>query len=272
MALGTVAGRLSDQNYAQSLDFYHFWFEIGQTYQQITSDQIFDAIGRIGGEFYKCSPRAAHPLDRPLDSPFHGRCGAIVRCGGRLDQATSEFYTGATFVAHLANLGCVEGAAIRNHILQSLISHPKLYDHQVDALITLFKLAGATFGAYVDPSVVDRCFDLLKGHTYNPPQIYTLSEDQRQYENRYRQVREGLFQVRAPRLVKGDRKASDFQEVTALRGSGWEGLPPPPAFVAGKPKPTDASQKDPAATPVRSPGTSTHHPVQTGGCHIRGIC
>ena len=55
---------------------------------------------------------------------------------------------------------------IRDHILQSLISHPKLYDHQADALIILLKLAGATFAAYADPSVVDRCFELLKHHKF----------------------------------------------------------------------------------------------------------
>ena len=36
----------------------------------------------------------------------------------------------------------------------------------------------------------------------------------------------------------------------ALRESGWEGLPPPPIFTSGKPKPSGANQKDPAATPV----------------------
>jgi len=38
--------------------------------------------------------------------------------------------------------------------------------------------------------------------------------------------------------------------VIALRERGWEGLPPPPMFTTGKPKPTGANQKDPAATPV----------------------
>jgi len=35
-----------------------------------------------------------------------------------------------------------------------------------------------------------------------------------------------------------------------LRERGWEGLPPPPTFTAGKPKPTGANRKDPAATHV----------------------
>ena len=72
----------------------------------------------------------------------------------------------ANLIAHWANLGYVEEAAIHNLILQSLISHPKLYDHQADVLIILFKLAGTTFEAYADPSVVNRCFELLKDH-YN---------------------------------------------------------------------------------------------------------
>ena len=74
------------------------------------------------------------------------------------------FYAHANLIAHWANLGYVQEAAIHSHILQSLISHPKLHDHQADALIILFKLAGATFEAHVDPSVVDRCFELLRGH------------------------------------------------------------------------------------------------------------
>jgi hypothetical protein len=78
-----------------------------------------------------------------------------------------SFYMAVNLIAHWANLGYVEEDAIRNHILQSLISHCKLYDHQAVALIILFKIAGATFGAYADPAVVDRCFELLKCHNYS---------------------------------------------------------------------------------------------------------
>ena len=83
--------------------------------------------------------------------------------------AESEFCADVNLIAHWANLGFVEEAAIHNDILQSLISHPKMWDHQADALLILFKLAGATFETYADPSVVDRCFELLKGHSYNLP-------------------------------------------------------------------------------------------------------
>ena len=81
--------------------------------------------------------------------------------------ATPQFYTDVNLIAHCANLGYIEEDMIRDYILQSLISHPKLHDHQADALATLFKIAGATFGAYVDPAIVDRYFQLLKNHNYN---------------------------------------------------------------------------------------------------------
>ena len=42
----------------------------------------------------------------------------------------------------------------------------------------------------------------------------------------------------------------NFQEVIALRERGWEGLPPPPIFTTGKPKPAGSRQGDPAATPI----------------------
>ena len=47
------------------------------------------------------------------------------------------------------------------------MSHRKLYTHQADGLLILFKLAGATFEKYGDPSNVDHCFELLGGHYKN---------------------------------------------------------------------------------------------------------
>jgi len=41
-----------------------------------------------------------------------------------------------------------------------------------------------------------------------------------------------------------------FQEVVALRESGWKGLPPPSVFTTRKQKSTGVDRKDPAATPV----------------------
>ena len=78
-----------------------------------------------------------------------------------------DFYGDTNLLAHCINLGLVEEDAIRNHILQSLISYPKLHDHQAGALIILFKRAGATIEAYGDRSVIDRCFKLLKDHDWS---------------------------------------------------------------------------------------------------------
>ena len=85
---------------------------------------------------------------------------------GSRGNASDNFYADNNLIAHWANLGYVEEAAIRDHILQSLISRQKLSDHQADALIILFKLAGATFEAYADLSVVGRCLQLLQDHRY----------------------------------------------------------------------------------------------------------
>ena len=119
----------------------------------------------------------------------------------------------------------------------------------MDALIILFKLAGATFEAYADPSVVDRCFELLKGHRYNPPWPSNYSN-----YSAFLNPRMALIRVSAPCVTRcGHWVEEVFQEVVALRESGWEGLPPPPVFMPGKSKPTGAHQKDPAATPVATP-------------------
>jgi len=122
------------------------------------------------------------------------------------------FYAEANLLAHWANLGYLEEPAIC-HILQSLISHSILHDHQADALIILFRLAGATFEAYADPSVVSRCFELLKGHSYEPP--YKANDNYYAYlsycssslkkqecendNNNYVRVKGELVQVRTPR-------------------------------------------------------------------------
>jgi len=89
---------------------------------------------------------------------------------------TQSFRTNTNLIAHCINHGHVDEDAIRNHIIQSLIAHPTLYGHQADALIVLFKLAGATFGAYADPSVVDRCFDLLRDYDFHDPAKRELME------------------------------------------------------------------------------------------------
>ena len=195
----SVVRELSDQNYSQSLDFYRFWFDIGQTYHQIPSGQVFDAIWNtrlMGSKINFLSSgnlihSAAHLILRfasdaesdhligPYNSGLRSRlCAKSLQkffsdnlsiARGWDAKSFYDFCTDANLIAHWTNLGYVEEAAIRNHILQSLISHPTLHDHQAYALIILFKLAGATFQAYTGQSVVDRCFELLKNHrTYDP--------------------------------------------------------------------------------------------------------
>ena len=194
-ALGFTVRDLSDQNYAQSLAFCRVWTDIGQIYQQTPHQQIFDAFwnNRMGNSFCPSSGNGELILSTthlflrfvgdvesdhtlaPHSSGLRSRLCArslqefftynletvSYKMRNYGNDAPDEFYAAANLIAHSANLGYVEESAIRNHILQSLISHPKLYDHQAHALIILFKLAGPTFEAYADPSVVDRCFELL---------------------------------------------------------------------------------------------------------------
>ena len=44
VALGLTVGRLSEQNYTQSLDFYCFRSEIGKIYYKVSPDQTFNAV------------------------------------------------------------------------------------------------------------------------------------------------------------------------------------------------------------------------------------
>ena len=200
-ALGFAVRDLSDKNYAQSLAFCRFWLDIGQTYHQTSPNRIFDAIwnNRLGNSFGPNGGRGEliHPTARlilrlasdvesdhtiapqtpglqnrlcarSLGEFFTGNLETVwykmVRYG---NEAPDGFFADANLVAHWANLGYVEEAAIRNHILQSLISHPKFYDHQAQALIVLFKLAGLTFETYAGSLVVDSCFELLKNQYAN---------------------------------------------------------------------------------------------------------
>ena len=275
-ALGLAVENLSDENYEQSLAFYRFWFGIGQTYHQIPLDQVFNTtwnnrrMGSMKSDL--SSGKLIHPtahliirfardaeLDNTLASYSAGLqnhlCARVLQeffannlraaRGNTIDSLRADFCTDVNLIAYWANLGYLEEVAIHNHILQSLISHPKLYNHQVYALIILFKLAGATFEAYADPSVVYRCFELLKNRRLYDAERSATSPAWIELER--------TKQVCEPRMLKGGHCfKANFQEVIDLRERGWEGLPPPPVFTTGKPKPTGVivNQKDPAATPV----------------------
>jgi len=190
-ALGSVISKLSDQNYEQSFAYFRFWFGIGQTYSQIPSDLALDSIyenrrsapwdpHRCFSFIYPAAPLIfrlvndveSDPTLAPYTTGIRSRfCAKILQKFFDDDLKTiygsSNYcysYTDLNIIAHCANLGYLEEDTIRDHILQSIISHDKLYDHHAIALAILFNIAGATFAAYVDPAVVDRCFELLKNH------------------------------------------------------------------------------------------------------------
>lgn len=219
--LDSVVAKLSDQNYAQSLALYRLWFDIGQTHHQIPSDSILDAIWDNRGTGSMLNPKVGELIHsgarltlrfasdvesdhilaphtsglqsrlcaRSLQEFFDKNMEAVCDNESRYSNTANRLYENANLIAHWANTGYVEEAVICNHILQSLVSHPELYGHQADALVILFKLAGATFEAYTDPPVVDRCFELLKDY-------YSHGS-----------VERGLVQVRADHVMKGGYQA-----------------------------------------------------------------
>ena len=220
--LDSVVPKLSDENYERSFAFYRFWFDVGQTYYQIPSDLILNVVlnnratASINAGRGELIHTTAHlivrfandaELDRilaPHNAGLQNRlCTRILQdffsdnLGYAWGVETGSwgpwasrgyFYTNTNLIARWTNLGYVERLTIRDHILQSLISYPKMYDHQADALIILFKLAGATFETYADPSAVDRCFELLKDHY------------------RSNSVKWELVQVRGSSMVRGSRR------------------------------------------------------------------
>ena len=197
--LSATITNLSDQNYDQSFALYRLRFDIAQTHSEIPPNQIIDLIWdnrwskelrpnhgkfvhptalsalRFAGDAESDSILAPHSVDlrarlcaRFLKDFFEDSMIHVeYQDGGSLGGGWGQFYCYTNFVAQFVNLGCVNESVIRDHILQSLTSHQKLYNHQADGLAILFKIAGATFEKYVDPSVIDRCFKLLEGHYKN---------------------------------------------------------------------------------------------------------
>ena len=201
-ALGLLVHDISDKNYDQSLACYRLWSKISQTYSQSHPDGVFDSIcdNRKSSAIDSGSGKLIHPTahlilrfvsdaesngilspqsvglqsrlcDRTLRYFFEKNMVNVWSVARKCwDDYSHDFLSHVNFIAHWANMGYVEEAAIRDHILQSLISHPILYHHQANALIILFKLAGATFAKYADPAVVDRCFELLNDFRHRNPE------------------------------------------------------------------------------------------------------
>ena len=82
-----------------------------------------------------------------------------------------DLYTGVNLIAHWVNLGHVQLEDVRDRILQSLTFQPTVHPHQLNSLMILLKISGATFAAYVDPSVMDRCCELLKPSNLGSEQV-----------------------------------------------------------------------------------------------------
>ena len=83
-----------------------------------------------------------------------------------------EFYTRVNLIAHWVNLGYVKLEDVKDHILQSLALQPTVHPHQLNSLIILLQISGATFAAHVDPSVMDRCCDLLKLSDFSSKPVF----------------------------------------------------------------------------------------------------
>ena len=247
---------LTEENYDETFAKYRFWLDAGSLYAgidpQARVDNHISTLMRQDSLQEPIHP-TAHLLlrfigDVEADPKISRRVSGLHmrHCTSALSRFFSnnlyyarswnkptfptDFLTDVNLIARWANLGYVEEGTIRDHILQSLTSQQSLYGHQAEALFILFKLAGATFEAYADLSVVDRCFELLRSY----------------YGGDSGKVQVCLFQI----LKSSHRSEIKFQEVVDLRDRGWEGLHPPPVFTSEKVELASANQKDPAATPV----------------------
>ena len=186
--LNTTIAKLSDQNYEQSFDLVRLWVDIARTHSGIPSDAVLTALQTYRTRnlpvfdnpidptahlvFRFASDAESDPTLAPHSAGLRSRfCAETLRLFFDIDLGAmypphvwdGSYHMGTNLVAHCINLGYVEEAVIRNHILQSLIFHQTPLTHQSYALVILFKIAGAALAEYADPVVVDRCFELLKG-------------------------------------------------------------------------------------------------------------
>ena len=197
--LGSLIKNLSEENYKQSFAQYRFLIEIARTCSQIPSDLIFDTIwkqisnrrlpshsSQYNYILYPTSPlvlRFASDAESDNILAPHSAGLRSRLCTNTLKQfydhwlgviyqgctPSGNYLLDANLIAHAVNLGYIDETVIRRHILQFLTSTPRPtpYHYQEVALFVLFKIAGATFDAYTDSSVVDRCFELLKGYDFS---------------------------------------------------------------------------------------------------------
>lgn len=257
-ALASVISNLSDGTYGQLLAKYHFLFELGQTNSQLPLDLIFDTIWNHRWQVVShSSPLCLKSLlilhftsDAELDDVLSSHSTGLGSrlCGNALEEFFDvelgvQYHTygaginhllNANFIAHGANLGHIRETTIHKHILQLLTSSSILYNHQVDALCIFFKIAGATFDTYTEPSVVDCCFELLKGYNSVNPRWWPIQ----------------VSQLCVGSLIRAETFQDLLQEVIQLRECGWDSLPPPPVFTIWGPEQMETGHQDPSPTPI----------------------
>lgn len=198
LAIRKVVSELSDDNYERSLAFCRFWIRVEHTYSRTTPGLTFDAIWGYKARFSSTtvftdkmallllrfindieSDRVVGPLSVGLQNRFCARLleeffgdNLFLTLGQSCFPTAARLYMNSTLIAHCANLGYIHGAATPNDILQLFSQHSgsrKLLQSQAIAICILFKVAGATFDAYCDPSLVDSCFKLLEDHQWSTP-------------------------------------------------------------------------------------------------------
>jgi hypothetical protein len=216
---------LPDKDWEKSLTYFRLWSEVGQTHFELPADLIFDTIyeNRASGSsnYTPIYPKASAILrlidDIESDPTLAAQCAGfrsrfcakilknffdndmtVVHANSGYGSVSNEYYADVNYIAHCANFGYLGENTIRTQILQSLISHARVYEHQLTALAILFKIAGATFNEYAGPTVINRCFEVFDSHQYSG-------------------WGRGLV-----------------RDVLELRKSGWKGLPPHPIFATGK--------------------------------------
>lgn len=190
--LRELVSSLSEDNYERTISDYRFWMKIGVAHGQIPRDQFSDDILAImqPNLVYPASKQLIHPTGRLL-SRFITDVGLdpalsidVSRTYDRIRHTSlqnffsdnlyfmmkkksssadlGKLYTNVNLLAHLANFGCLNAEDVRDHILQSLTFRPTLRGYQLGSLVALLGISGATFAAYADPSVMARCYGLLK--------------------------------------------------------------------------------------------------------------
>ena len=217
--LGGLVSRISEENYEKTLSDYRLWLKIGAARGWIPDDQLQNAIlENMRPELvYPSSSQLIHPTTHLLVqlitdtepnpvSPTH-----VQLCQSSLKDFFADnsafyfrtsvhssdwrkFYTNVNFLAHWVNVGCLNVEDVRDHILQSLTCRPVPGFYQLCSLLILLKIAGATFAAYVDPSVMDHCLRVLKSSGFSLPVFIALAK-----------VRAFYLDVETSNICRGNR-------------------------------------------------------------------